>query len=172
VLAAFTAAMIGLCMIVLTSLINYEILRGIWNIAPHLNIAPRLRVMLMVAGVFTGQLIAIWLYALLYWLLLHQFTALGSVVTTEGPLHEPVHDMVSLLYFSASSYSSLGYGDIVATGGLRILAGVQVLNGLVLIGWSASFTYLMMQKFWEIPHFSFRRHLPPHPQEEENHHDE
>jgi hypothetical protein len=32
---------------------------------------------------------------------------------------------------------------------LRIIAGVESLNGLVLIGWSASFTYLSMEQFWE-----------------------
>jgi hypothetical protein len=32
---------------------------------------------------------------------------------------------------------------------MRLIAGVESLNGLVLIGWSASFTYLEMARFWE-----------------------
>ena len=32
---------------------------------------------------------------------------------------------------------------------LRILVGTESLNGLILITWSASFTYLSMEKFWQ-----------------------
>jgi hypothetical protein len=31
---------------------------------------------------------------------------------------------------------------------MRLIAGIESLNGLVLIGWSASFTYLTMEEFW------------------------
>jgi hypothetical protein len=31
-----------------------------------------------------------------------------------------------------------------------MITGVEALSGLLLIGWSASFTYLSMQKFWSI----------------------
>jgi hypothetical protein len=31
---------------------------------------------------------------------------------------------------------------------MRFMAGVEGLVGLVLIGWSASFTYLEMQRYW------------------------
>ena len=53
-------------------------------------------------------------------------------------------------YFSLASYTSLGIGDIIPHGGLRLLAGIEALNGLVLIAWSASFTYLTMERFWSI----------------------
>jgi hypothetical protein len=33
---------------------------------------------------------------------------------------------------------------------MRLITGIEALNGLLLIGWSASFTYLAMQKFWNI----------------------
>ena len=52
------------------------------------------------------------------------------------------------LYFSAETYTSLGYGDVAPTGPLRLLAGIEALNGLLLIGWSASYTYLAMERFW------------------------
>ncbi|MDG1286377.1 MAG: ion channel [Rickettsiales bacterium] len=60
---------------------------------------------------------------------------------------------LSYIYFSAATYSSLGIGDIFPKGPLRFVTGVEVLNGLVLIAWSASFTYLTMEKFWNL-------HLP------------
>ena len=47
------------------------------------------------------------------------------------------------------SYTSLGLGDVWPTGVLRLITGLEALNGLILIAWSASFTYLSMEKFWE-----------------------
>jgi hypothetical protein len=41
-------------------------------------------------------------------------------------------------------------------GPVRLLSGVEALNGLMLIGWSASFTYLTMEKFWPL-HVGRRR---------------
>ena len=31
-----------------------------------------------------------------------------------------------------------------------MIAGVEALNGLLLIGWSASFTYLAMERYWPL----------------------
>jgi len=50
--------------------------------------------------------------------------------------------------FSAETYTSLGLGDIRPVGVLRLLAGTETLTGLILIAWSASFTYLAMSRFW------------------------
>jgi hypothetical protein len=36
----------------------------------------------------------------------------------------------------------------VPSGSLRLLAGVEALNGLLLIGWSASYVYIAMERFW------------------------
>jgi len=52
------------------------------------------------------------------------------------------------IYFSFATYSSLGYGDLVPLGALRLLAGVEAVTGLVLIAWTASFTYYEMQRYW------------------------
>jgi hypothetical protein len=39
------------------------------------------------------------------------------------------------------------FSDLFPHGPLRIVAGIETLNGFILIGWSASFTYLSMEKF-------------------------
>jgi hypothetical protein len=52
------------------------------------------------------------------------------------------------MYFSAETYTSVGYGDVVPVGHVRLLAGIEALNGLVLIGWTASYTYIAMERFW------------------------
>ncbi|WP_300974515.1 potassium channel family protein [Sphingomonas sp. LHG3406-1] len=51
-------------------------------------------------------------------------------------------------YFSIASYTTLGIGDIVPEGPIRVIAGMEALTGLVLIAWSASFTYLAMERLW------------------------
>ena len=60
----------------------------------------------------------------------------------------PEPDAETIIYFSFSTYTSLGYGDIVPVGDARILAGVEAITGLVLIAWTASFTYLEMSMHW------------------------
>jgi hypothetical protein len=60
-------------------------------------------------------------------------------------------DLLSLwdcMYFSATVYSTLGFGDLVPTQAMRLLAGIESVTGLLLITWSASFTYLEMVRYW------------------------
>ena len=52
------------------------------------------------------------------------------------------------LYFSLSVYTTVGFGDIAPIGPVRLLVGFEALAGLVLITWSASFTFLMMQRIF------------------------
>jgi len=49
-------------------------------------------------------------------------------------------------YYSFVTYTTLGFGDLVPTGPIRFLTGIEALSGLVLIAWTASFLYLQMQK--------------------------
>lgn len=51
---------------------------------------------------------------------------------------------VDTLHFSLVNYTSLGLGDIYPTGHLRFLAGVEPLNGFLLISCSAALIYPLM----------------------------
>lgn len=55
---------------------------------------------------------------------------------------------LALLYFSAETYTSLGFGDIIPTGPMRLIASFEPLNGLILLGWSASFLHLEVNRYW------------------------
>jgi hypothetical protein len=57
-------------------------------------------------------------------------------------------DLLDYFYFSMATYTTLGIGDLHPSGVMRLIAGIESLNGLVLIGWSASFTYLTMEELW------------------------
>lgn len=53
------------------------------------------------------------------------------------------------VYFSGAVYTSLGFGDIVPVRGGQLLAVAEAVTGLVLIAWTASFTFYEMRYHWE-----------------------
>ena len=50
-------------------------------------------------------------------------------------------DFEHALYFSTSTYVTIGYGDIVLPPGLRILGAIEGASGIILIGWSTAFFF-------------------------------
>ena len=60
----------------------------------------------------------------------------------------PPEGTLDYMYFSGAVYTSLGFGDIVPEGPGRMFAVTEAVTGLVLIAWSASFTFLQMQRNW------------------------
>ena len=51
-------------------------------------------------------------------------------------------------YFSAVTFTTLGYGDITLDSEWRILSGIQAINGILLIGWSTAFIFAVLQQTW------------------------
>ena len=130
-----------------TSVFTYEVMGWVWNRLPNLHISRRLRVLLISAPIFIIHIVNIWLYAGVYFLL-ENFTSMGQLIGSLSPATPSVRSFIERLYYSASTYASLGLGDIVPTESLRMITSAEVLNGLVTIGWTISFTYLAMEKFW------------------------
>ena len=52
------------------------------------------------------------------------------------------------VYYSFVTYTTLGFGDLIPTGPLRFLTGIESLTGLVLITWTASCIYLQMETLY------------------------
>lgn|SRR6478752_3958672 len=138
----FEALALSTLMVAACIAIHYEMLRYTSNLIPSLKVAVRLKVLLLVSGCFIAHTIEIWLYALAF-LLLDQF-GLGSL---KGHTEENFADF---LYFSTTSYSTLGIGDVYPTGVFRLMSGIESINGLFLIAWSTSFTYLVMNRLWPL----------------------
>lgn len=49
------------------------------------------------------------------------------------------------VYFSGVVFSTLGFGDIVPAGPIRLMVAVQAITGLMLIAWSAALTYSVLE---------------------------
>lgn len=143
-------SLLSTLIIAATSLITYEILGYVWNILPRLTVSRRMRVLLIIVPIFAAHITSIWIYAGVYFLV-ENFTGFGHLTGNIAPAALTYNSFIERLYFSASTYASLGLGDIAPEKDLRMLASAEVLNGLVMIGWTISFTYLTMEKFWTNP---------------------
>lgn len=128
-------------LVALTTVLHYEALRGLNASLPVLRIPDRSKLLVVMLGSFCAHAAEIVLYGLALYALV-RFAAVGTLAGGSG------FSLANCLYFSAETYTSLGFGDLTPNGPARLLAGVEALNGLLLIGWSASFTYLSMERFW------------------------
>jgi hypothetical protein len=104
----------------------------------------------MILGQLVLHVIEISMFAVGYYLLSTQLdvgilTWIGAYDKAEIPL---LDDLGDFFYYSAVCYTTLGFGDFVPIGALRFMTGLEAVAGLVLITWSASFTFLEMQRYW------------------------
>ncbi|MES2905695.1 MAG: ion channel [Pseudomonadota bacterium] len=146
----FILSLISISTILLTSYVTYEILHGAWSTLLRIKIAPRMHVLFIIGPIFIAHMINIWIYGAVYFLV-ENYTALGELTGHIEKATLTLQSFESRLYFSASTYASLGLGEIVPKGSLRMLASAEVLHGLIMIGWTVSLTYLAMEKFWSMP---------------------
>jgi hypothetical protein len=123
-------------------LVHYETLRFLSAYVPVLPVFLRAKVLVVVLGCFFAHTVEVWLYAFAY-LLMHK-AGIGSLG------RQVSESFADFLYFSASSYSTLGLGDVYPIGALRLISGVESINGLFLVAWSTSFTYFVMDRLWPL----------------------
>jgi hypothetical protein len=51
-------------------------------------------------------------------------------------------------YFSAVTYATIGYGDIVLPEAWRMLAAVEGLTGILMCGWTAAFFFAVVNRLY------------------------
>ena len=103
----------------------------------RLQVLTRLVVGVMVLCAIVGHLLEIGLFA-------------GGIAIVATITHNDA-DLVGnfdLVYHSAIAYTSLG-GDPFDSEQLRLITAVEALTGLILITWTASFVFLVMQREWD-----------------------
>lgn len=126
-------------------LLHYETLSWLHRRLPKMHGPRQQRVLRLIFAILALHSAEIFLFALGYLALL-QDPRYGSLegISSVG--------LVDCGYFSAVVFTTLGLGDIVPHGPIRILVGPQSLVGFVLITWSASFTFIEMQRYWNDRH--------------------
>lgn len=137
------ALLVCATLILATTLLHYEFLRGLSVILQRIDVSGRARVLMGILGTFVAHILEIILYGAAYYFLRDRL-GLGNFTG------QFIDSFPTFVYFSAETYTSVGFGDIIPTGPLRFVCGTEALNGLLLIGWSASFTYVFMEHFWKI----------------------
>ncbi|PIW28099.1 MAG: K+ channel TrkA-N [Rhodobacterales bacterium CG15_BIG_FIL_POST_REV_8_21_14_020_59_13] len=87
----------------------------------HSRLGQGVFIVLTVLGLVLIHGLEMWLYALLY-------RVLGVFPNIE-----------EALYFSVSTFTTVGFGELVIEGQWRILGALESFNGFLLIGWSTAF---------------------------------
>lgn len=129
-------------LVIATTVLHYEVLGWLNSGLAALAMPPRAKLVVVILVMFVAHAAEIALYGASLYLLV-DWGGAGSVVSSTA------FTLSHAMYFSAETFTSLGFGDLTPVGPIRMLVGVEALNGLLLIGWSASFTYLSMERFWQ-----------------------
>jgi len=126
-----------------STLLHYDCLKLLNDFLPRATIIEnRAKVLAALAGAMISHLSQIMFFAVAYYLLRDKF-GLGGF---GGQFRDAFS---SFLYFSSETYTTLGLGDIYPTGSLRLVTGIEALTGLLMLSWTASFTYLEMRRYWK-----------------------
>ncbi|CAN7226089.1 two pore domain potassium channel family protein [Phenylobacterium sp. LjRoot219] len=136
-------------MVALTVIIHALGLSGIRRIADILLLRerdmtapPRLRlILLVVLGLFLLHGFEIWLYAGLYQLL-------NAVETVRGAV-----------YLSTVAYATLGYTEEMIAEHWHLVAAVEGINGILLLGWTTAFFVTTMEQLQRRRRLAEARHL-------------
>jgi hypothetical protein len=83
-------------------------------------------------------LVAVWM------VLLHlvEISVWAAFYTWQGAMA----DLQSALYFSAVTYTTTGYGDVVLPKEWRLAGGVEALTGILMCGWSTGFFFTVVNR--------------------------
>jgi hypothetical protein len=123
-------------------LLHHETLRLLNDSLARTNIiSARAKVLVALVGAIASHALQIAAFALAYYLLRDNFGMGGFGGAFQDTL-------TSFLYFSSETYTTLGFGDIYPIGQLRLICGIESLIGLLMVSWTASFTYLEMRRYW------------------------
>ena len=101
---------------------------------PHAVLNQALVIIAVGFGLFLLHALEIWLYAAFYiWV--------GEIRGLEDAL-----------YFSTSTYATIGYGDVLLSPRWRIFGAIEGADGVILLGWSTAFFFSIIQRLRALEH--------------------
>jgi len=107
----------------------FRLVKGYWEIP---------LMIITVLGVFLTHVVQIWLWAILFLYL--------------AP--ETLPDLEAALYFSTSSFTTVGFGDVYLDKDWRLLSSFEAANGFILFGWSTAFIFEIISKLYKDDHIN------------------
>ena len=130
-------AAIALIVVVGTAMVHYELIRRMDRFARR-SVRPYPALLVVIIGLIALHLLEIAAYA-------------GTFALAVGPLALGAfhglapHSPMAFFYYAAEAYASLGYGDVYPTGDLRLVTSIAPLNGILLLTWSGSFLFSLVE---------------------------
>lgn len=134
-------SLIASALVLINVLLHYEVLNWLAKFLDRVAWVGRPRIALLICALLMVHIVEIWIFAGGF-LAAEWHGSLGGLEGKEGPV------LLDYVYYSSMTYTTVGYGDLLPIGPIRFIAAMEALLGLMLITWSASFTYLEMQRFW------------------------
>ena len=122
--------------------LHYEALRFLSRTV-GVHVHKRIGVLVVMLGLLLAHIAEISIFALGY-RTMQVYAELGHI----AGLNE--NNLFEFIYFSSVVFTTVGFGDLIPIGPIRVLTAAEGLVGLAMITWSASFTFLAMQRLW--PH--------------------
>lgn len=133
-MALIVSAFLALLAVFGTTIFHYEslkVVRRLSAVRHHSHFV----VAMVLAWILVTHVVEVFIYAVIcasaVWPLY-----LGSISGAELSVQ-------TLVYFSAETYSSLGNGDLLPHGALRLITSIESLNGILLLAWSGSFLFVV-----------------------------
>ena len=129
---------VALFLVALCVLCHMGLFRWMTTVLARLERLKRWRITTLVVVALVVHLFEILLFAVAFQILV----ALGGFGSLQGDM---TMNLDEFFYYSAVTYTTLGFGDITPLGQLRVLTAVESLSGMLLVAWTASMIFLVMQ---------------------------
>ncbi|MGP9831891.1 potassium channel family protein [Marinobacter sp. NSM] len=137
----WNVTLLNTALVCIVVIIHNETLLRLSSLLGKMRKSHHFRLIVAVLGCLTAHAAEVWIFATAFYYM-HHAEGWGELVGNfDGSL-------MTTVYFSFTTFTTLGYGDIEALGALRHLTGIEALTGFLLITWSASFLFLEMQRYW------------------------
>jgi hypothetical protein len=133
-LALLAVALLAACVVVqsMGMLVLIHWLARLRHVIESTNAPPRVWLLLrLFLAIVLLHLIQVGLWGVVFW-------RASEVPTLE-----------TAIYFSLATYTTIGFGDVVLGPGWRLLAGIEGLTGLLLVGWSTAFVFAIVSRMYE-----------------------
>ena len=137
-MAMALAILLSVVLFAVSTSVHYATLCSVSSVLSRMPPRPHLGLTIAMMAIALAHVVEATLYAVGFWL---GDTALGlGSFKSESEL-----DWMDHFYFSLVNFTTLGRGDLTPTGHLRFMAGIEALQGFLLITASGSFLFQVMR---------------------------